>query len=49
MPEAVHTSANGFKSVAYTQLVPVLVEAVKTLRAQNDALSARVHVLEARQ
>ena len=38
LPELVVTDANGFKSVAYVQVVPVLVEAVKELKRENDAM-----------
>jgi hypothetical protein len=33
----VHTDKAGYKSVAYQNIVPVLVEALKTLKAQQDA------------
>jgi hypothetical protein len=37
LPELVNTDNKGYKSVAYANVVPVLVEAVKTLKAQKDA------------
>jgi hypothetical protein len=37
LPELVTTDTNGYKSVAYANVVPVLVEAVKTLKKDNDA------------
>jgi hypothetical protein len=37
LPELVQTDANGYKRVAYQNVVPVLVEAVKTLKTRNDA------------
>ncbi len=37
-PELVTTDANGMKSVAYQNVVPVLVEAIKELKAENEAL-----------
>src|SRR5262249_61483092 len=53
LPELVNTDANGYKSVAYANVVPVLVEAVKTLKQDNDAtkkenaeLKARLEALE---
>jgi hypothetical protein len=36
LPELVHTDKDGYRSVAYQNVVPVLVEAVKTLKAQKD-------------
>ena len=53
-PELVSTDADGFKSVNYAQLTPVLIEALKelqqqieTLKAQNQALQARTALVEA--
>lgn len=37
-PEAVSTDNQGYKSVSYAKLVSPLVEAVKTLRTENDRL-----------
>ncbi|MCP3942524.1 MAG: tail fiber domain-containing protein [Desulfobacteraceae bacterium] len=37
-PEVVSTDNEGYKSVAYSQLVAPLIEAVKTLKAENDQL-----------
>jgi hypothetical protein len=37
-PEAVTTNADGYKAVSYTELVPALIEAIKTLKAQIDEL-----------
>lgn len=45
LPELVHTDENGYKSVEYSNVVPVLVEAVKTLKRDNDDLRARVAAL----
>ena len=39
-PELVSTDAQGYKSVNYVGVIPVVVEAVKTLKAENDALKA---------
>ena len=39
-PELVSTDGQGYKSVNYVGVIPVLVEAVKTLKAENDALKA---------
>jgi len=38
IPEAVSTDDKGYKSVAYNQLVAVLIEAVKELKAENEEL-----------
>jgi hypothetical protein len=46
MPELVADGGGG-KSVEYPNLVAVLIEAVKELKAQNDALHERVDALEA--
>lgn len=58
LPEVVSTDQNGFKSVAYQNIVPVLVEAVKEQQREIEALraeaaaarakAARVDDLEAR-
>ena len=52
-PQLVSTDANGYKSVMYQNVVPVLVEAVKTLKRDNDdkqrqidALNAKVEALQ---
>jgi hypothetical protein len=34
------TDDNGMKSVAYANLAPLLIEAVKALKAENNALKA---------
>ncbi|MGI4875560.1 MAG: beta strand repeat-containing protein [Janthinobacterium lividum] len=46
-PELVFTDADGYKSVNYAQLTPVLIEALKELTARNAALEARVAQAEA--
>ena len=53
-PELVSTGPDGFKSVNYAQLTPVLIEAMKeqqqqieALKAQNQALQARTALVEA--
>ena len=45
-PELVASSADGYKSVDYTKLTAVLVEAVKDLKAQNESLRKRLEALE---
>ncbi len=45
-PELVASSTEGYKSVDYTKLTAVLIEAVKELKAENDSLKKRFEVLE---
>jgi len=40
LPEMVSTDEKGYKAVSYDEMTAVLVEAVKELKAQNDALKA---------
>ena len=47
-PELVSTPENGYKSVDYTKLTAVLIEAVKELRDENDVLKDTVQDLTAR-
>lgn len=47
LPDVVSTDADGYKSVAYQNIVPVLVEAVKTLKADNDSKTAQIAALKA--
>ncbi|KAG5188017.1 hypothetical protein JKP88DRAFT_347960 [Tribonema minus] len=48
LPLLVAEGSDGYKSVAYARLTPVLVEGVKLLAAQNDALQDRVRQVEER-
>ena len=45
-PELVSKDAEGYYSVNYTGLIPVLVEAVKDLRKKNEQLQAKVGQVE---
>jgi hypothetical protein len=45
-PELVATDDLGMKSVTYANLTAVLIEAVKGLKAENDALKLRLERLE---
>jgi hypothetical protein len=47
IPEAVDTDENGMMSVRYTEIIPLLVAAIKELTAKNEALEARLAALEA--
>ena len=46
LPEIVSTGPNGERSVAYSEIVPVLIESIKELRAENLALLERIEALE---
>lgn len=46
IPEVVTTNTDGYKSVDYAKLVPLLTEAIKELSQQNEALQKRVENLE---
>ena len=41
-PELVHTDGNGYKSVEYSAIAPILIEAVKELKAEKDELQTKV-------
>jgi endosialidase-like protein len=47
LPEWVGVDANGFKTLNTTGLEPMVVESLRTLKAENDALRDRVNALEA--
>ncbi len=48
LPEAVHVNAeSGMMSVAYGNMVSILIEAIKDIRSDNIALVMRVAALEA--
>jgi hypothetical protein len=48
LPELVNTGPDGYKAVNYAQLTPVLIEAIKELKAENDTLKARTATAEAK-
>lgn len=48
-PHLIETTPEGVKRVNYTGLVGVVIEAVKELKAKNDALEKRVAELEQQQ
>ena len=45
-PEMVLTDSEGYKSVDYSRLTPVLIEAVKELNKQNEELTTRMDKME---
>ena len=47
-PEVVHTDSQGYKSVEYSKLVVPLIEAVKALKTENEALKSALKHLNAR-
>ena len=47
-PELVHTDSDGFKSVDYSAITPILIEAMKELKAEKDELKAEKDALEAK-
>ncbi|MBO7432615.1 MAG: tail fiber domain-containing protein, partial [Salinivirgaceae bacterium] len=47
-PELIHTDGDGFKSVEYSTLTPILIEAVKELKAEKDELQTTVTTQQAK-
>jgi hypothetical protein len=47
LPEVVTTDAEGYKSIAYASVVPVLVEAIKRQQKQIEVLQAECEALKA--
>ena len=45
-PEMVHTDANGYKTVDYSRLTPVLVEAIKEQQSEIDSLKNELQHLK---
>ena len=48
LPELVRTDSKGYKSVAYADIVPVLVEAMKSQQKQQQADKAEIAELRAK-
>jgi hypothetical protein len=46
LPELVATDGDGYKAVDYSELPLLTIQAVKELKAENDALKTRVADLE---
>tara|TARA_R110000751_G_scaffold12840_3_gene43965 strand:+ start:421 stop:1362 length:942 start_codon:yes stop_codon:yes gene_type:complete len=47
LPEAVDSVKDGEWGVSYSTLIPLIIEAVKELSVSNNALKARIEILEA--
>jgi len=45
-PELVHTDADGYKSVSYEKLTAVMVEAIKSLKAENKEQKEEIEALK---
>ena len=41
-PELIDTDGDGFKSVNYSRLAPILIDAIKELKAETDELQTKV-------
>jgi len=41
IPEAVNVDHNGFKSVSYDRIIPLLIESIKELKARVEELEKR--------
>ncbi len=48
LPEVVSEDTQGYKSVDYSKLTPLLIEAVKELKTQNEGLKILVGKLQSR-
>ncbi|MEP6674271.1 MAG: tail fiber domain-containing protein [Ferruginibacter sp.] len=48
IPEAVSQNSDGYKGVDYARLVPLLIEAIRELKKQNDLQLHRIELLEAK-
>jgi hypothetical protein len=48
LPEVVGSGPDGEKALAYSEIIPVLVESIKQLKAENDELRARITAIENR-
>ena len=45
-PELVFTGNDGYKSVEYSKLTPILVEAIKELKAENEKLKSDIELIK---
>jgi hypothetical protein len=46
LPEIVSTAHDGERSIAYAEIIPILIESIKELRSENLALTKRLEALE---
>jgi hypothetical protein len=46
LPEAVSMQEDGYYAIDYSRLTPLLLEAIKQLKSENDDLKARIEALE---
>jgi len=46
LPEIVATDSDGYKAIDYTKLPLLTIQAMKELKAKNDALQQRIDQLE---
>ena len=46
LPEVVRTDQDGYKSVDYTKLAPLLIEAIKSQQKQIDEQEERLNAIE---
>ena len=46
LPEIVKERATGYLAIKYEQLTPLLIEAIKELKENNDKLQSRIEELE---
>lgn len=46
LPKAVTLQSDGYYTVDYSRLTPLLLEAIKELKKQNDDLTKRLEALE---
>jgi hypothetical protein len=47
LPEVVSKGEDGYLSMEYSKITPLLVEAIKELKAENDLLKKRIEQIEA--
>lgn len=48
LPQAVHTGSDGYKSVNYSAIIPLLTESIKTLQQEVEALQQTIKTLKSK-